>query len=40
MLPSGVTATPKGEAPSGIVPLTVLVAVSIIDTVLPPPFVM
>jgi hypothetical protein len=34
LLPSGVTATPKGPRPTGIVAITVGVAVSITDTVL------
>jgi hypothetical protein len=34
LLPSGVTATPKGLRPRGIVALTVFVGVPITDTVL------
>jgi hypothetical protein len=34
VLPSGVTATPKGPEPTGIVAVTVLLAVAITDTVL------
>jgi hypothetical protein len=33
LLPSGVTATPLGSPPTGIVAVTVFVAVSITDTV-------
>ena len=34
VLPSGVTATPKGLLPTGIMAVTVLLAVAITDTVL------
>jgi hypothetical protein len=40
LLPSGVTATPKGNAPTGIVAVTVFVAVAITDTLSEPAFVM
>jgi hypothetical protein len=40
LLPSGLTATPKGLRPTGIVAMTVSVAVSITDTVLEFWFVM
>ena len=38
-MPSGLTATPVGLVPTGMVVVTVLVAVSITDTVLPPSLV-
>ena len=39
MFPSGVTVAPKGSSPTSTVATTVLVAVSIIDTVLEPALV-
>ena len=39
-LPSGLTATPKGKLPTGIVAVMVLVALSITDTLLEPAFAM